>query len=334
MSGLKTISLRKLGANLDRGRTLLVVALIITSLVITGAVWASKNVVVVADGKRTTIYTVHDNPEDILRQTGIYLASKDEFRMSTAKVTEGTVITVYRAVPVEVIFKDRTRVVLTGQPTVGEVAASLGYGPGHGRTEPAEATPVQPMMKMRIISLTESLVTRKVPVPPPVVRQPDGTLERGLEEVLDEGEEGLKEATLKLHYEDGAQTATTTVTEKVLLEPKPQIMRVGTRETVNTSRGTMRFKRVYSMEATAYLPTDGGGHGITASGLAARHGIVAVDPSVIPLGTRVYVPGYGLALAADTGSAIIGNRIDLCIEDYNAAWRFGRQVVKVYVLAD
>ena len=334
MSGLKTISLRKLGANLDRGKTLLVVALIITSLVITGAVWASKNVSVVADGKRTTIYTVHDNPEDILRQTGIYLASKDEFRMSTAKVTEGTVITVHRAVPVEVIFKDRTRVVLTGQPTVGEVAASLGYGPGHGRTEPTESTPVKPMMKLRIISLTESLVTRKVPVPPPVVRQPDGTLERGLEEVLDEGEEGLKEATVKLHYEDGAQTATTTVTEKVLVEPKPQILRVGTRETVHTSRGTMRFKRVYSMEATAYLPTDSGGHGITASGLAARHGIVAVDPSVIPLGTRVYVPGYGLALAADTGSAIIGNKIDLCIEDYNAAWGFGRQMVKVYVLAD
>jgi 3D (Asp-Asp-Asp) domain-containing protein len=61
---------------------------------------------------------------------------------------------------------------------------------------------------------------------------------------------------------------------------------------------------------------------------------VAVDPAVIPLGTRLYVPGYGLALAADTGGAIVGNRIDLCMEDYGAAWGFGRQMVKVYVLAD
>ncbi|MDT8903688.1 3D domain-containing protein [Anaeroselena agilis] len=334
MSGLKTASLRKFAVNFDRGRTILVAALIITSLVITGAVWSSKNVTVVADGKKTTIYTVHDNPQDILHQIGVYLASKDEYRMSTANVTEGTIITVYRAVPVEVIYKDRTRIVITGKPTAGEVAASLGYGPGRGRTEPAETTPVKPMMKIRLISLTESMVTRKVPIPPPVVRQPDGTLERGLEEVLDEGEEGLKEATVKLHFEDGAQTATTTVTEKMLVEPKPQILRVGTRETVQTSRGTMRFRKAYLMEATAYLPTDGSGEGITASGLAARHGIVAVDPSVIPLGTRVYVPGYGLALAADTGGAIIGHRIDLCIEDYDAAWAFGRQMVKVYVLAD
>jgi 3D (Asp-Asp-Asp) domain-containing protein len=334
MSGLKTISLRKIWANLDRGKTILVVALIITTLVITGAVWASKNVTVVADGKRTTIYTVHENPEDILRQTGIYLAGKDEFRLSTPKVTAGTVITVYRAVPVEVVVKGQSRVVITGLPTAGEVAASLGYGPGKGRTEPGEATLVKPMMKLRIIELTENVVTQKVPVPPPVVRQPDGTLERGLEEVLDEGEEGLKEATVRLHFEDGAQTATTTVAEKVLVEPKPQILRVGTRETVQTSRGTMRFRQAFVMEATAYLPTDGGGHGITASGLAARHGIVAVDPAVIPLGTRVYVPGYGLALAADTGSAIIGNKIDLCIEDHDAAWHFGRRMVKVYVLAD
>jgi 3D (Asp-Asp-Asp) domain-containing protein len=190
------------------------------------------------------------------------------------------------------------------------------------------------MMKVKIAQLTEKVVTRKVPIPPPVVRQPDGTLERGFEEVADEGEEGLKEATVKLRFEDGAETAAVTIAEKVLVPPKPQVMSVGTRETVQTSRGTVRFRQAYVMEATAYLPTDGGGHGITASGLRARHGIVAVDPAVIPLGTRLYVPGYGLALAADTGGAIVGNRIDLCIEDYNAAWGFGRQMVKVYVLAD
>ncbi len=173
-----------------------------------------------------------------------------------------------------------------------------------------------------------------MPIPPPVVRQPDGTLEKGLEEVADEGEPGLKEATVKLHLVDGAEAAAVTIAEKVLKSPKPQIVSVGTREVVQTSRGTVRFRQAYWMEATAYLPSDGGGHGITASGLSARYGIVAVDPNVIPLGTRLYIPGYGLALAADTGGAIIGNKIDLCMEDYHAAWEFGRRMVKVYVLAD
>lgn len=317
-----------------KGRTILVVALVVTSLVVTGAVWASKKVTVVADGKSTTVRTIHDNPEDVLHQAGVDLAVNDEFRLSTAKVADGSIITVYRAVPVEVVFKDGSKIVITGKPTVGEMAASLGYGPGKGRTDPAEATAITPMMKVKIAKLTEKVVTRKVPIPPPVVRQPDGTLERGLEEVAVEGEEGLKEATVKLHLVDGAEAAAVTIAEKVLKSPKPQLVSVGTREVLQTSRGTVRFRQAYWMEATAYLPTDGGGHGITASGLRARHGIVAVDPNVIPLGTRLYVPGYGLALAADTGGAIIGNKIDLCMEDYHAAWGFGRQMVKVYVLAD
>ncbi len=334
MVGIKKVNFWKLMTNLDKRRTMLIVALVVTSLVVTGAVWASKKVTVVADGNSASIRTIHDNPTDILRQAGIYLADKDEFRISTATMVDGAVITVYRAVPVEVIFKDRSEVVITGKPTVGELAASLGYGPGKGRTEPVEATAVSPMLKVRIAQLTEKIVTRQEAVPSPVVRQPDGTLEKGFEEVIDYGAEGLKEATVKLRLEDGVETAAVTVKENVLVPPKPQILNVGTRETLQTSRGTVRFRQAYWMEATAYLPTDGGGHGITASGLPARTGIVAVDPRVIPLGTRLYVSGYGPALAADTGGAIIGHKIDLCMEDYHDAWSFGRRMVKVYVLAD
>ena len=86
------------------------------------------------------------------------------------------------------------------------------------------------------------------------------------------------------------------------------------------------------MEASAYLPSDGGGSGITATGMAARQGVVAVDPDVIPLGTRLYIPGYGLAVAADTGGAIVGSKIDLCMEDYTSAINFGRRDVQVYIL--
>ncbi len=104
-------------------------------------------------------------------------------------------------------------------------------------------------------------------------------------------------------------------------------------EQIETSRGTMRYTGEIDMEASAYLPSDGGGSGITASGMMARRGVVAVDPSVIPLGTRLYIPGYGMAVAADTGGAIVGDRIDLCMEDYGEAMNFGRRTVKVYILS-
>ena len=87
------------------------------------------------------------------------------------------------------------------------------------------------------------------------------------------------------------------------------------------------------MEATAYLPTDGGGDGVTATGIPAQWGIVAVDPDVIPLGTRLYIPGYGEALAADTGGAIEGSKIDLCMESYDERMDFGRRTITVHVLS-
>ena len=87
------------------------------------------------------------------------------------------------------------------------------------------------------------------------------------------------------------------------------------------------------MEATAYLPEDGTGDGITATGVPAAYGVAAVDPDVIPLGTRIFVPGYGIALAADTGGAIEGHIVDLCYEDYDEAIQFGRRDVDVYLLA-
>ena len=87
------------------------------------------------------------------------------------------------------------------------------------------------------------------------------------------------------------------------------------------------------MEASAYLPSDGGGAGVTASGLPAGHGVVAVDPDIIPLGTKVFVPGYGVAIAADTGGIIEGHMIDLCMDDYGDAIAFGRRDIEVYILA-
>ena len=318
--------------DLIRRRGFLIAALLVLSLVVTGFVWAYKQVDVVADGQKITLRTLYSKPADVLIQAGVALHSRDEYRMSTAKLTNGTVIQVYRAVPILVHYEGKTETVVTGQPTVGEFVGALGMEKSNVKLIPAADTPVTANMEVKVIRLTEKVVDKEMPVPFPVIRQPDHTMEKGAEHIVQQGEDGRKQAKLNITYEDGVEAGSHIITETVLQEPKPQVVKVGTRDTVETSRGTIRFRRVEWMEATAYLPTDGNGQGITATGLRARHGIVAVDPRFIALGSRLYIPGYGLALAADTGGAIKGDKIDLCMEDESDAWNFGNQTVKVYIL--
>ena len=120
-----------------------------------------------------------------------------------------------------------------------------------------------------------------------------------------------------------------------------EIVGIGTREALQvlqTPTATYRYTEVIELEATAYYPgpesTDEWADGYTFTGLRAGYGVVAVDPSVIPLGTRLYIPGYGEAIAADIGGAIKGYRIDLGFETYQEAINYGRKRVKAYILAD
>lgn len=113
-------------------------------------------------------------------------------------------------------------------------------------------------------------------------------------------------------------------------EPTESVFVLG-RGGFTASRGSYIRGRVMTMEATAYhaLVT---GTGRTKTGERARYGVVAVDPRVIPLGSMVFVEGYGLALACDTGGAIRGKRIDVCFTNARQIRLFGRRDVKVHVL--
>ncbi|MDU5377137.1 3D domain-containing protein, partial [Peptoniphilus lacydonensis] len=113
-----------------------------------------------------------------------------------------------------------------------------------------------------------------------------------------------------------------------------EVAEVGTRKAPAAPNGKSA-KKVIVMQATAYDPTAGS---TTATGTRARVGSVAVDPKVIPLGSKLYIESmdgfqsYGYATAEDTGGAIKGNRIDLFYGSNREANNFGRRNVKVYVL--
>ena len=86
------------------------------------------------------------------------------------------------------------------------------------------------------------------------------------------------------------------------------------------------------VEATAYSPYEDGNGSRTTMGTLVRRGIIAADPQVIPLGTKVYIPGYGMATVEDTGGSIRGNRIDVAFDTYGECIKFGRQSITIYIV--
>ena len=112
---------------------------------------------------------------------------------------------------------------------------------------------------------------------------------------------------------------------------KKPVTRVAAASTTVPSSG-----RVIYVTATAYTPWCAGCSGVTATGMNVKANpnakVISVDPSVIPLGSKVYIEGLGTYLAADTGGAIIGNRIDVLMATERAALQFGRKHIKLTIL--
>jgi uncharacterized protein YabE (DUF348 family) len=174
----------------------------------------------------------------------------------------------------------------------------------------------------------------------------------GEQKVKQEGSNGSKDVTYRITIKDGAEVAREPVHETVTKEVVNEIVLVGTKNNVVnvkassngalSSRGEMRYKKKLTVTATAYdtSPEQNGGTTKSASGTQLKYGIIAVDPDVIPLGSRVYVESsdggkswvYGYAIASDKGGAIKGNRIDLCFESNSAANSFGRRSATIYIL--
>ncbi len=135
---------------------------------------------------------------------------------------------------------------------------------------------------------------------------------------------------IKAKIGDIVEVASHTAGDGIVTEDLMRMLKHYSKQSANEIPS--RYKRMMQMEATAYTSQDPGCGLYTARGTLLRKGLVAVDPRVIPLGTRLYIPGYGPAIADDTGGAIIGNRIDLAYESRADALQFGRRMITVYIL--
>jgi uncharacterized protein YabE (DUF348 family)/3D (Asp-Asp-Asp) domain-containing protein len=242
----------------------------------------------------------------------------------------------------------------------------------YDKVSPSVTTQLKSGMEVSITRVTTSDITAVSPVAFETVTKNDSTLKTGTTKVVQNGLQGEKTTVTRVFYENGKETSRTVVSETVTKQPVQKIVAAGTAATASTTAsaststttatataassttvasaastssvtdsrgGSISYSKALTVMATAYSEEESSNTwGLqTATGVDAVRdpnswSTIAVDPSVIPLGTKVYVEGYGYAIAQDTGSAIIGKHIDCffyTVADMNA---WGTRTVNVYIL--
>ncbi|HRK22163.1 MAG TPA: 3D domain-containing protein [Fimbriimonadaceae bacterium] len=170
-------------------------------------------------------------------------------------------------------------------------------------------------------------------IPAPVEYEFSRTVGPGRLKTVRAGKPGRIEKIYRVHFKNG-KPASKTLLKTHKVAPESKLIYMG-RSGFSASRHSFTRSRVVTMHASAYDPSAGRGSRATfrtSTGLKAQYGVVATDPRVIPMGTKLFVEGYGFAVAADKGSAIKGNRIDLCFPTRAQCFEFGRKKVTVHIL--
>lgn len=302
-----------------------------------------KHVTFIRSGTPEEIETRAATVDDLLIERGIARSPDDGLSADpTTPITDGSVIEYRPAVPVTLVVDNVTRSMRTPAENVREFLAAqdIAYGP-HDRISPLPTDSLESETVIRVTHVTSWITRVRQAIAPPIKKLYDFALAPGKTRIIDPGVPGTKEITLAYSQPNRALTPTHRfLAARILRKPRMRVIAEGIGEYASFSHLAKRgidttYKLATSaltMIATAYTANCVGCSGITAIGRVAGHGIVAVDPRVIPLGTHLFIPGYGHALAGDTGGAIRGNRIDLGFNSYGAAMSFGRRPITVYVL--
>lgn len=308
----------------------------------------TKEIIIKDDNKEMKMTVGFAKVEDVLKKGNVKLNKHDQVSQSLdARVKDGMTIEIKRAHPVTIQVDGETREILTANDKVEDILKEYNIAMQEtDRVEPALDATVDKYGTITLVRVREEIVTETVAIPYESIIQYNDKLDKGKVNVIHKGKNGEKEAKYKIVYEDGKEVSRELLEEKVITEPQKETVEKGTAQFVATARGNLRIKKSIQMTATAYDATfESTGknpgdkyYGITRSGTKVRPGVVAVDPRVIPLGTKLYVKAldgsadYGFASAEDTGGAIKGNRIDLYFESPKDVKRYGKRKVQVYIL--
>jgi uncharacterized protein YabE (DUF348 family) len=276
---------------------------------------------------------------DFLRERGITVGNYDFVSPASETPLSDRMSIVYRkAVPVTIVSAGDRRIVYTSADDVASMLEQQGIElSANDRVSPALSNAVHAHEVVRISHVTTWERTERRTVAAPTVARIDSSVSPGSTRIVQQGVPGTSEVTVVFTQRDGGPISAHVVHTTIVQKAKPRIIALGLDEyaafqRLGANTAAVAAANAMHMIATAYTAGCYGCSGITATGRPAGHGIVAVDPSVIPLGAKLFIPGYGYAIAGDTGGAIRGNRIDLGFNSLRDAVLFGRREVIVYRL--
>ena len=296
-------------------------------------------VTVVEEGGVTrTLWTRAETVEQALAEHDIHVESGDIILPQLdSPIQAGMHIHIRRAWPITIQVAGRSIEMRTRAKRVGDALREAGILPtGEDQVHPPLDALLVPGMTIRVTRISEQVVYEEELLPFETVWEPDDTLLIDTRRVGQEGHPGVLRRRYRVRYEDGQEVARTLEDEWVAVEPVKKVILYGRKivpRTAMTPDGPITYWRKIRAYTTSYSPSRSGTdpslpwYGRTRLGYKAGKGIVGVDPSVINMSQKLYIPGYGFAIAGDTGSGLSGRHVDLGFsdEDYES-WHWWSDV--------
>lgn len=253
---------------------------------------------------------------------------------------------------IKLVVKGKETEISTFKTTVKELLDEAGIEyDKDDRIEPSLSTEVVDYMKINVTKVEKKQVVEYEEIPYEVKLIEDKELLKGKTKIEQEGISGKKELKYDLTYEDGVLVKKALSKEAVSKEPTNKIVKKGIKEEIivasreSTSRASNQINnsnntsqvsgnasqasgKSMSVVATAYSCGT-----ITSTGTSPRWGVIAVDPRVIPYGTRVYIPQFNMTFVAeDCGGAIKGNKIDIFMGSEAQCRSWGRRTIDIQIV--
>lgn len=315
----------------------------------------AENTYVITDGKAVTVYTTYTaDPAKVLEEAGVALEADDFY---TTEPGDGvSEITVQRAQTVTVYYGEEMLQTKTYAEPLSDLLVRMGIAADDSvRTSLPLDTMTYDGMSIRVDRIRKTSENYTVDIPYDTSYVEDPTLEAGEEKVLVAGQSGQMLCSANIVYVNTQEQSRSVYQQTILTEPVDQVIAVGTGTQTEPKEGelwigdgqivlpsgeVLTYTHTDIYKATAYTKTDEGCGDTTANGTKVKVGVVAVDPKVIPYGTRMFIVTkdgeyiYGLATAEDCGGAIINKRLDLYFETDAECWRFGVRDCTVYFLGE
>ncbi len=303
----------------------------------------ASEITITVDGQKQTHTTTANQVKDILTEAGIKVSEHDKLTPKLdAKVGSDGIIAIEKAFEVTLQDGVNEKKVWSTSTTVADFLKQQEIQMNEfDRVEQRMEELVIPNDVIQVVRVEKVTDVVEEATNFAVETRKDKDLLKGKEKVVQEGKKGSVERTFEIIKENGKVVSRNLKSEKVVSEPSKKVVAVGTKVvTASVSRGSSSAApsggKEFYVTATAYTAYCNGCSGITATGIDLRSNpslkVIAVDPRVIPLGSKVWVEGYGYAVAGDTGGAIKGMKIDLFVPSTEQAFGFGRKKVRIKIL--